>query len=247
MNSQMRRIDLICKLFGPLFISFIDGISTKGTLIVIFAMNVSSLIIEYYTIALVYRDIPELQKAKNKKLSTLIEPSAGKRSRNGLVSQIEGFIGKFVKDFSFYHQHHVFLPSFAVAILSLTVLNFSGQMITYLLALGYKSTDIGIARTFGTLLEFMATWLAPWLIGLLGPVRAGLCLSLWQLIMLVAGTMVFFLADSDPSISIAGLVIGTILSRLGLRGLILCIQIIVQQVSDHYFFLVSSLLNDKGC
>jgi hypothetical protein len=29
MNAQMRRIDLVCKLIGPLFIALIEGISTK--------------------------------------------------------------------------------------------------------------------------------------------------------------------------------------------------------------------------
>ena len=51
MNAQMRRIDLVCKLVGPLFIALLDGISTRTAIIVNFGMNVCSVVIEYYSIA----------------------------------------------------------------------------------------------------------------------------------------------------------------------------------------------------
>jgi hypothetical protein len=51
MNAQMRRIDLVCKLLGPLFIALIDGISTETAIIVNFGMNVCSVVVEYYSIA----------------------------------------------------------------------------------------------------------------------------------------------------------------------------------------------------
>jgi solute carrier family 40 (iron-regulated transporter), member 1 len=47
----MRRIDLICKLLGPLFIALVDGISTEVAIIVNFGMNVLSVGIEYFAIA----------------------------------------------------------------------------------------------------------------------------------------------------------------------------------------------------
>ena len=47
----MRRIDLTCKLIAPLFIALIDGISTELAIIVNFAMNVASVVVEYFAIA----------------------------------------------------------------------------------------------------------------------------------------------------------------------------------------------------
>jgi iron-regulated transporter 1 len=47
MNSQMRRIDLICKLLGPFAIGLVDGISTELAILVTFAMNAVSLAPEY--------------------------------------------------------------------------------------------------------------------------------------------------------------------------------------------------------
>lgn len=50
-NAQMRRIDLICKLMGPLFIALIDGISTEVAILVNLGMNVASVVVEYFAIA----------------------------------------------------------------------------------------------------------------------------------------------------------------------------------------------------
>jgi hypothetical protein len=50
-NAQMRRIDLTCKLMGPLFIAFMDGISTEVAILVNLGMNVASVIAEYFAIA----------------------------------------------------------------------------------------------------------------------------------------------------------------------------------------------------
>src|SRR5882757_9347289 len=47
----MRRIDLMCKLIAPLSIALIDGISTELAIIVNFAMNVASVVVEYFAIA----------------------------------------------------------------------------------------------------------------------------------------------------------------------------------------------------
>jgi iron-regulated transporter 1 len=47
----MRRIDLMCKLMGPLFIALIDGISTRLAILVNLGMNVFSVILEYFSIA----------------------------------------------------------------------------------------------------------------------------------------------------------------------------------------------------
>lgn len=52
MNSQMRRIDLVCKLFGPFLIGFLDGtVSTEVAVLVNFGMNILSIPLEYWFIA----------------------------------------------------------------------------------------------------------------------------------------------------------------------------------------------------
>ena len=56
LNSQMRRIDLFCKLIGPLVISVIDGLATEIAILVTLGLNVISVGIEYFAIAQVFPD-----------------------------------------------------------------------------------------------------------------------------------------------------------------------------------------------
>ena len=51
LNARMRRIDLICKLAGPLFIALINGASTTAALWITLGLNTVSLPIEYFAIA----------------------------------------------------------------------------------------------------------------------------------------------------------------------------------------------------
>ncbi|KAK4073471.1 uncharacterized protein Triagg1_5297 [Trichoderma aggressivum f. europaeum] len=234
MNAQMRRIDLLCKLFGPLFIAMIDAQSSQVAMVANFAMNAATLPIEYFTIARVYFDIPELQRAKmplQRSTTQRTESYNASMTFNSVIWQpLVVMIKKSVQDFSLYFKHQAFLPSIAGAVLYLTVLSFGGQMVTYLLSSGYSSMQIGIARTLGVMFEVLSTWAAPWLMGRIGPVRAGLWMSSWQVIMLVVGVCIFCVFDGkDSLISASGLVGGTVLSRLGLRGFDLCVQLIVQE------------------
>jgi iron-regulated transporter 1 len=229
----MRRIDLFCNLFGPFFIALIDGFSTKAAIIVNLAMNVTSVVVEYFAIARVYHEVPKLQEPKHKPQTDPADSETTQTPRPRLTKtwrHAHRIFNKSAMDFSAYFHHRAFLPSFAGALLYFTVLSFASQMITYLLSVGYSATQVGITRTLSVAFEVLSTWVAPWLMGRLGPVRAGLWLSSWQLATLIAGTAVFWIFNENPDISASGLVGGTILSRLGLRGFDLVVQFIVQEV-----------------
>ncbi|UQC84187.1 iron transporter [Colletotrichum lupini] len=225
LNAQMRRIDLLCKLLGPLFIALIDGLSTKAAIIVNFSMNTASVAVEYYAIAKIYDEDPDLQEPKSKPTSTSETTAASANPGIKLLSHIK----KSASDFNFYFGHRAFLPSFACSLLYLTVLSFGGQMVTYLAASGFNTTYIGIARTISVVFEVLATWVAPWLVGRIGQVRAGLWMSNCQVLPLIGGLVAFWAFMPNPLIPASSLVIGVIISRLGLRGFDLCTQIIVQE------------------
>ncbi|KAF1985540.1 iron-regulated transporter [Aulographum hederae CBS 113979] len=240
MNAQMRRVDLLCKLLGPLFISLIDGFSTRAAIITNLAMNVVSVIVEYYAIVRVYRDVPELQQQAQTASSypdrAETDPEDSDTAQGPRDSQLKrvwtplkGIAVKYAADFGLYFRHRAFVPSIAGALLYLTVLSFSGQMVTYLLSTNYTSTMIGVARTFSVAFEVLATWVAPWLMGKIGPIRAGLWLSSWQVGTLAIGVAIFWAYLDKPLVSASGLVGGTVLSRVGLRGFDLCTQLIVQE------------------
>lgn len=250
LNSQMRRIDLLCKLLGPLFIASVDAVSTKVAIILNFAMNAVSVVVEYYAIAHVYHEVPELQDAKQRPQDRPEDDESSESSSTPWFAQlwehIRMSVTKSAADFGLYFRHRLFLPSISGALLYLTVLSFSGQMVTYLLSAGYSSLQVGVARMLSVAFEVLATWAAPWLIGRIGPLRAGLWFISYQVSMLVAGLAVFWVRERNPVISATGLVGGTILSRVGLWGFDLCVQLIVQEVSDNSLELNSIIARANG-
>ena len=118
----------------------------------------------------------------------------------------------------------------ALSLLYLTVLSFAGQMVTYLLSVGYNSTQIGIIRALSVVVEVSATWLGPIMMMRVGVIRAGLWSISWQ-IFCIATAVTLFVVVRQPFLAASGLIAGVVGSRLGLWVFDLCVQTIVQEVS----------------
>ena len=221
MNSQMRRIDLFCKLISPLTVALIDGVSTQSAILVTFCINTVSMVVEYALIARVYKAVPALATPKASEDSES-QPIQSKPSPTswGLLS--------FVDNLKIYVSQQAFLPSLSLSILYLTVLSFAGQMVTYLLSVGYTSTVVGLVRMFSTVFELSATWIAPKVMDRLGPTRSGMWFLSLQMACLSVTALVFWTAPI-PLWAATGLVGGTILSRVGLWGFDLSAQAIIQE------------------
>ncbi|KAF4975832.1 hypothetical protein FZEAL_7451 [Fusarium zealandicum] len=232
MNSQMRRIDLICKLLGPFFIGIMDSISTETAIFVNLGMNCTSVIVEYFTIARVYHQVPELQQPKTTPRIAELDGENSQQTAQGPWRSLKKAVRKLRQDLGLYFNHPVFVPSFAGALLYCNVLSFSGVMVTYLLSSGYTSTQIAVARTVSVAFEVLATWVGPWLMKRIGPVRAGLWFSTWQLSCLAVGISIFWRYSDNVLVSTLGLVGGSILSRVGLWGFDLSTQIIIQEETE---------------
>lgn len=219
----MRRIDLLCKLLGPLAISAVAVASIPVAIWTTFGMNIAAVAVEYLCIAQVYRMVPSLRR----------DPcSAGTTARTHVRTAVSRILP--IVSLPFYFNHPAFLPSFSLSLLYLTVLSFSGQMITYLISVGYTSLHVGLARTVSTIFELSATWLAPKLMKRVGVVRAGIWSLSWQMIWLGAGVgwlfSDYYETGTHPILSATGLAVTVALSRVGLWGYDLCAQNIVQDV-----------------
>ncbi|KAL1726275.1 Ferroporti-1 [Schizophyllum commune] len=229
LNAQMRRIDLFCKLAGPFLISIVDGVSTEVAILVNLGMNLASILVEYFAIARVYQCVPALQQPK------IPPPSspASDNSPSGRPSRtLTSALRALAADLRTYFTHRAVLPSFAGALLYLTVLSFSAQMVTYLLAAGLTPLHIAAARTVSVAFELAATWLAPLAMRRVGPIRAGIWFVSWQCVCLAAGTSVFWtlgVEGRNPKLAAAALVAGSIASRVGLWGYDLSAQVIIQE------------------
>lgn len=134
-----------------------------------------------------------------------------------------------------YFGHPAVIPSFSLSLLYLTVLSFSGQMLTYLLASNINLWQVGIIRGASTIFELSATWIAPRLMKRIGIIRSGLWSIAWQMTWLAGGASWFFYyyGLGYPSTNLrpaAGLAFAVALSRVGLWCFDLSMQNIVQDV-----------------
>lgn len=128
----------------------------------------------------------------------------------------------------------VFLASFALSMLYLTVLSFGPQMITYLLHTGFTSLEVSYMRIGAVVSELAGTWAAPPAMNKIGPVRSGLWFINWQFGCLATAAALFIFLDSNSHLVALILIIGVALSRVGLWGFDLSAQYIIQEVSVHY-------------
>lgn len=221
MNASMRRIDLFCKLMGPLTISLLTLASTEIAIWTTLGMNLASVIVEYIFIEQVYSRVRGLERPGEDDTAS---------QTGGILSQVLP-----VRSLPFYVNHPAFLASFALSLLYFTVLSFSGQMITYLVSVGYTPVHVGIARVGSSVFEMSATWAAPLLMNKIGVVRAGSWSLAWQMTCLAGALAWYFSGHGGTStssiFSASGLAAGVALSRIGLWGFDLCAQNIVQDVS----------------
>jgi iron-regulated transporter 1 len=59
MNARMRRIDLLCKLLGPLAVALIAAASVPVAVGLTLGMNLASVLVEYFCIAMVILQLLE--------------------------------------------------------------------------------------------------------------------------------------------------------------------------------------------
>ncbi|KAF2246749.1 hypothetical protein BU26DRAFT_521181 [Trematosphaeria pertusa] len=233
LNSTMRRIDLVCKLVAPLCISLVDGYSTRAALWVVFGQNALSVIFEYFAIAQVFTAVPELAQGKGEHRPALFElenrrdpeSSSPEPPSSGFSSRMHNIL----RPWKSYVLNPAFLASFSLALLYLTVLSFASQMTTYLLTLGYTSIHASVMRLVAVIVELSATCAAPALMRRIGAVRSGLWFINEQLLSAALAIALFTTLGSQTKLAGGALVVGVILSRLGLWGFDLCVQYLVQE------------------
>ncbi|VVT46869.1 uncharacterized protein SAPINGB_P001428 [Magnusiomyces paraingens] len=232
LNARMRRIDLFCKLLGPLAISYLDAwLPLVGLIWILLLWNFGSMFIEYFTIEKVYQAFDELQEDKPALQPTtdLPNPATTQGSRVGILSKLISWLYlNFVSPFTFYFDHKMVLVSFSLSILYLTVLSFGPQMVSFLLFQGRSPIEVGLLRTVSVICELSTTFLSPWVMGFTGPLYSGAIFILWQVTCLVAGlSLAWPQLGTDPRGALY-LVVGVILSRIGLWGFDLSAQVLIQ-------------------
>lgn len=240
----MRRIDLFCKLFAPVFISLVDSFSTRAAIWAVFCLNASSVLVEYLAIAQVsrsvcmwvgksnfekvYKAVPELARGRDSALDDNNVPS--EPMNEGFLQRAVTYTKSALQPWREYVTSPACLPSFALSVLYLTVLSFGAQMVTYLLHTGFSSLEVSCMRIGAVVAELAGTWAAPLAMNKIGPVRSGLWFINYQFACLAASAAAFLFLDPSSRLVALCLILGVALSRLGLWGFDLAVQFLVQEV-----------------
>lgn len=156
LNATMRRIDLICKLIAPLFISLIISLnSNKIGVLVVGIMSASSWGLEMLSALYVYKRNPSLQAPRQ------LPPSRPDASSTGLGSRCERGFKQYVQDFKGFFGTNVWIPSLSLSLLHLSALSYGATFMTFLLSAGFGLDTITIARALGSVVEISSTVVTP--------------------------------------------------------------------------------------
>ncbi|THG03083.1 hypothetical protein TEA_026155 [Camellia sinensis var. sinensis] len=249
MNSVIRRIDLICKLFAPVVTGFIISfVSLKASALALSIWNTLSVCLQYWLLMSVYNGIPSLRERNQKRVtrhSPMPEesPSTSQEQRSFLSnaengSELSKTNGKwtisrwfskspYISAWRVYLQQDVVLPGVALALLYFTVLSFGTLMTATLEWEGIPAYVIGIARGVSATIGIGATFLYPILQSRISTLRTGIW-SIWSqwtcLLVCIASIWV-----QNNLVSAYMLMGGVAASRLGLWMFDLSV---VQQMQD---------------
>ena len=121
MNATMRRIDLFCKLAGPLFVSLLTIRSSSFTALFLAGSNLISFPFEYYFILVVHKRFPNLA----------IKPPAPAHISQPFVRQILQWPHRTMSSWKTYYRSPLFSASLSLCILYFTVLSFGGRTLSF--------------------------------------------------------------------------------------------------------------------
>ncbi|EPQ52787.1 hypothetical protein GLOTRDRAFT_79978 [Gloeophyllum trabeum ATCC 11539] len=252
-NTVLRRIDLICKLVAPLFVSLLTAAASYAfSAAFLLGFGLVTTVFELIWIQIVYRWFPVLEREQQRKDAgrrDAEQTSSGSSRRSGSSQgpyrkpltwsrATRWFIAQ-ASDWNEFTRHPVFGSSLSISLLYLTVLSFDGTLLSWLKTHDFSDPFVAGMRSICVLAGLFGTFLAPFLEKKVGLVRAGNW-ALWsQVVALVPVLLSFYVgAPRDGTRSsnwnAAMLFGGLALSRIGLWAFDLC-QLKELQVSlaDH--------------
>ncbi|XP_073063043.1 solute carrier family 40 member 1-like isoform X2 [Primulina eburnea] len=235
MNSIIRRIDLVCKLFAPVVSGFIISfVSLTASALTMALWNVLSVLLQYWLLISVYKGIPALNEISERKVSRSLVREVDEVDFEQPESSTRGTIidnfsnTPYIRAWKVYIQQEVALPGLALALLYFTVLSFGSLMTATLEWEGIPTYVIGLARGISATVGIAATFLYPELQSHISTLRTGLW-SIWSqwtcLLLCVASVFI-----SNKIVAAYMLMSGVTASRLGLWMFDLSV---IQQMQDH--------------
>eukprot|EP00730_Choanoeca_flexa_P001426 TRINITY_DN10629_c0_g1_i3.p1 TRINITY_DN10629_c0_g1~~TRINITY_DN10629_c0_g1_i3.p1 ORF type:complete len:568 (+),score=115.56 TRINITY_DN10629_c0_g1_i3:107-1810(+) len=239
-NAILRRIDLSCKLLGPMAAGFImsfAGMQTGALAIAIW--NIGSGVPEYWLIKQLYNSAPVLAQRP---------PTPDATTTRTRLSSVFSTFADLYGGWRVYTQQITLRPGIGLALLYSSVLQMGPVMTAYTYYRGVSEATLGAVRGLGAVFGISATFVFPYLERRYGLARTGL-LAIWTqvafltlsfLSVLVASAYTGDCSDppgqqsrahclADRNFELGLLFAGTIACRIGLWGYDLAVSQMLQQ------------------
>ncbi|KAH9849246.1 Ferroporti-1 [Lenzites betulinus] len=238
LNTYMRRIDLLCKLLAPLFVSLLTTTASyRFAAIFLCGVDVACMLFELIWTEISYRRFPALHEAQAAKEAArradVREERTREHNRPSLPVHVMAWTGLVrkakdtLRDWHEFSHEPVFLSSLAISSLYMTVLSFDGTMLSYLKAHAYSDAFLAGIRGLNVVAGLIGTLAMPFMERRLGLVRAGNW-SIWSEVLCLLPVLIAFFvgAPSDgsqgPAWNATLLFGGMMFSRIGLWAFDLC-------------------------
>ncbi|CUA68909.1 Thiamine thiazole synthase [Rhizoctonia solani] len=170
LNTTLRRIDLICKLVAPLFVSSLT--STVGYMhsaIVLLSISLGTAVFEIVFVGITYKRFPALAISRPPREETPV-----KRSVTGIGKAIRDWGEQQVQDWNEFIRHPIFLSSLSISLLYFNVLSFDSPFIAYLKSeTTFSDPLIAGMRGLCVVTGLFGTFAMPWMEKRIGLIRTG--------------------------------------------------------------------------
>jgi len=219
LNTTMRRIDLACKILGPMAFGIImdfagDDATTRATIgaAAVGVWNVASTPLEYVMTQDIYHLVPELAI---KEIDPSKNPSQKEEEDNG-GSHLVNEAAHFVRQWREYAKHPVFLLSFSFCSLYMTVLSGGALNMAYLKWRGVANSLLGSSQGAGAIAGLLGTLVFPYLRAWIGRLESVAVLSVWLFWLCLLPILLAFLLTGESPLSDYLLLACVVVSRMWL-------------------------------
>lgn len=205
LNTILRRVDLACKLLGPLAFGVIMDFAGPNptTRAMMGASTVAiwnglSTPLEYFMTRDIYNLVPAL--AIKGESSEPSNDASGTEDRQAFVDG-QSTLSRYVGMWRNYLRHPVFLLSFSYCALFMTVLDNGSLNTAYLKWRGVPDSLLGSSRGAGAVFGLLGTVLFPYLQRTITRLERVAVLSIWLFWLFLAPVLVAFLLTGESRVS----------------------------------------------
>ncbi|KAG7375316.1 hypothetical protein PHYBOEH_002833, partial [Phytophthora boehmeriae] len=205
LNTTMRRIDLSCKILGPMAFGLIvdfagTDVTTRAMVgaAVVGLWNLISTPLEYYMTHDIYRLVPELaERESSDEADAKGEVAPTSTSSDATM----GTLSRYVKMWGNYVKHPVFLVSFSSCALYMTILSGGALNMSYLKWRGVPNSILGACQGAGAFTGLLGTMIFPHLRSSMKRVERVAVLSVWVFWLCLAPVLLAFLLAGESVVS----------------------------------------------